>query len=378
MLPVVINDFTWCRHAPWPAWRRTESICIGTLANSIPNMIFKQQVVMTCTPCTYTTHVYKLLRRHIVQLQYFVCLMAYSTAVSLSAMLQLLPLMLLCSIWFSINSSTAVNIFIDANEGQNTSECVPAGSKAFPCQTLQYAVTYSYNDTTFTFLSDALIDMVVHFISRSNITITIESDKQNKQILCDCKDNSSCGLLFENCENVTLERVTVKNCSVRMATKDEVLVIRAGFIIVNGAGSTRLNHFSATENQGFGMVIFNTVGTVDVFSSNFTNNSLHFQGSFGVQGGGGLYIVVDCRYKEITRCFYSDCQYNIIDSKFYGTHQKWNESYRMASASYGGGLGLFICAKVKKNHFFHSKVYIWVKCSSLWRRFVCWLWPWVR
>ena len=246
----------------------------------------------------------------------------------------------------SLTLSTAVTVSIDADNGTNTSDCVTGNHS---CRTLQYAVNHSYNDTTFLLLSDLTLLSTVNFTSRHNITIT-GADGQPKQLICSC-NKSGCGLMFQNCANLSLQSITVKHCSVGSQFHKE-LRMQSGIIIEDGSGITSLNNFTATENIGFGTVILNTGGTVLIYNSTFARNGLKLYDHDRTRGGGGLYIALSCDYNN-TDCFNSGSHYEIIDSKLQKNQIRWSKSFFQDwTASYGGGLNYFLGENAVNNTIF--------------------------
>ena len=241
----------------------------------------------------------------------------------------------------SLTLSTAVTVSIDAVNGTNTSDCVTGKHS---CRTLQYAVNHSYNDTTFLLLSDLTLLSTVNFTSRHNITIT-GADGQPKQLICSCNYSQQipCGLLFENIANLKLKNVAVKHCGIPMnvTIEREDITIRGGVIIKTGTGTTSLVRYNASENNGYGTVILNTGGTVFIYNSTFSFNTIITSEIPTEIGGGGLAIIVSCSYTEST-CLPSGNTYNISKSRFHNNIIEWekNSSFSFWKLAYGGGLNV--------------------------------------
>ena len=157
----------------------------------------------------------------------------------------------------SYAASTGVTVSIDADKGHDTSGCV-TGLSSHPCQSLLHAVTNSYSNTTFLLLSDIPLQTVINFTSCHNITIA-GANGIHKELLCDEQkcDNTDCGLLFENCANLTLENIGVKYCGMlrTIAVQGEIIQIRSGIIINKGNCWTQLyfqfqqEHFTRCSNR---------------------------------------------------------------------------------------------------------------------------------
>ena len=253
-----------------------------------------------------------------------------------------LQLFLLLTSSYPVTPSTAATVHIDADKGSNTNECV-TGQSPLPCRTLHYAVTNSYNDTTFLLLSDLLLNTAITFTSRHNITIA-GVDRQQRQLLCDphhCS-GTQCGLLFVNCKNLSLNNVGVKHCGIltTITSRKKVVKIRSGVIIRNGTGYTILYKFNASENNGYGAVIINTGTIVTISSSTFSNNKMSSQHKDAEIAGGGLYITTSCKYMGPTNAKAVSI-YIISETLFYNNILRGkNNMFSVQTAAYGGGLSV--------------------------------------
>ena len=127
--------------------------------------------------------------------------------------------------------------------------------------------------------------------------------------------------------NVTIER--------------EDITIRGGVIIKTGTGTTSLVRYNASENNGYGTVILNTGGTVFIYNSTFSFNTIITSEIPTEIGGGGLAIIVSCSYTEST-CLPSGNTYNISKSRFHNNIIEWekNSSFSFWKLAYGGGLNV--------------------------------------
>ena len=223
---------------------------------------------------------------------------------------------------YAATPSTGVTVHIDADKGNETSGCV-TGLSSHPCQSLHYAVTNSHSNTTFLLLSDVPLRTVINFTSRRNITIG-GINGIHKQLLCDvrkCRKNN-CGLLFENCANLTLENIGVKYCGMHrnISVQGVTIQIRSGIVINEGNCITSLHQINASENNGYGALVLNTVGVVNIYKSTFSFNKNTSQDA--VIGGGGLSIVVSCVQSE-SMCLPTEKIYIIQESKFHDNRMGW-------------------------------------------------------
>ena len=251
---------------------------------------------------------------------------------------------------YAATPSAGVTVYIDADKGHDTSGCVTD----HPCQSLHYAVINSYSNTTFLLLSDIPLQTMINFTSRHNITIA-GANGIHKQLLCDEQkcDKTNCGLLFENCADLTLENIGVKYCGMlcrNVSVQGEIIQIRSGIIIKEGNCSTTLHQINASENNGYGALVLDTVGVVNIYNSTFSFNKNTSQGA--VIGGGGLSIVVSC-VQSGSMCLPIEKIYIIQESKFHDNQMWWGiDLFPFWKLSYGGGLNVDFGINTTKNTLF--------------------------
>ena len=250
---------------------------------------------------------------------------------------------------YTATPSTGVTVYIDADKGNDTSGCV-SGLPSHPCQSLHHALTNSQSNTTFLLLSDVPLQTVINFTSLRSITIA----GAHKQLLCDKRkcNKTDCGLLFENCENLTLENIGVKYCGMlrNISVQGEIIQIRSGIIINKGNCSTNLHQVNASENNGYGALVLDTVGVVNIYNSTFSFNKNTSQDA--VIGGGGLSIVVSCVQSE-SMCLPTEKIYIINESKFHNNQMWWEiDLFSFWKLSYGGGLNVDFGMNTTKNTLF--------------------------
>ena len=223
---------------------------------------------------------------------------------------------------YTATPSTGVTVYIDGDKGNNTSGCV-SGVSSHPCQSLHHAVINSHSNTTFLLLSDIPLQTVINFTSLHNITIA-GANGMHRQLLCDEQkcDKTDCGLLFENCANLTLENIGVKYCGMlkKVSVQGVIIQIRSGIIIDKGNCSTNLHQINASENNGYGALVLDTVGVVNIYKSTFSFNKNTSQDA--VIGGGDLSIVVSCVQSE-SMCLTTEKIYIIQESKFHDNRMGW-------------------------------------------------------
>ena len=130
----------------------------------------------------------------------------------------------------------------------------------------------------------------------------------------------------------------------------EDITIRGGVIIKNGTGTTSLVRYNASENNGYGTVILNTGGTVLIYNSTFSFNTITASEIPTEIGGGGLAIIVSYHHTEST-CLPSGNTYNISKSRFHNNIIEWekNDPFSFWKLAYGGGLNVVFAVNTTRN-----------------------------
>ena len=135
-----------------------------------------------------------------------------------------------------------------------------------------------------------------------------------------------------------------------ISVQEEIVQIRSGIIINEGNCSTTLHQVNASENNGYGALVLDTVGVVNIYKSTFSFNKNTSQDT--VIGGGGLSIVVSCAQSD-SMCLSIEKIYVIQDSKFHDNQMGWRlDLFPFWKLSYGGGLNVEFGLNTTKNTLF--------------------------
>ena len=180
------------------------------------------------------------------------------------------------------------------------------------------------------------LETSVTFVNVSNVTIQslIESE-----VICNC---DPCGIAFYDSSFISLKNLTVQNCSYIFAKPESMYV---SGVIFHNVEDIKVSGVAIRNNIGSGMVLFNSLNSVEIVDSNFLRNS---GGKF--QGGSGVLIVVS----ECYLC--ARTMYNISNCKFsYNLNQGPAVTESIQPGSSGGGLGIFLLDGTLENTFIVEK-----------------------
>ena len=259
---------------------------------------------------------------------------------------------------FMLLAAKEKQIEINERRGNNSAECIEGKN---PCRSLAYAVNYTngsvvYNLTSAIISIDSVIEFNHHY---GGVTINGGNYYQNTTIVCSCNNYSNCGLMFIESENITLSNFEITGCSVQTLTisKSNETLYNVSFlsgIVFHSCKNLATHRLSSNSNTGFGLLIINSGGDIELFESNFTSNS---PGVLGYShGGGGLMILSSaCTLAPWQRECKTEMQrtypgkYSIVHCLFRSNTQ--NTKVHLYHLSYGGGLNIFLSWEANNNSF---------------------------
>ena len=250
-------------------------------------------------------------------------------------------------------------IYISSN-GSSEASC---GSIHSPCLSLSN-ITQWENDTVVIIEGSIVLDRVIEIHSIHNLTLTSSSASSNKKemaavINCVCP-SYNCGLIIEDCQDVTFNELSVFGCSMKYeihALRD--YYYRSG-IVTCTTTNILLSKVSISNNIGTGLLIINAAGNITIEESVFSNNSVPYalqqNGSNGnkVHGGAGLVILISACEVTAKSCSHVSASgdYNIRRTLFNNnTVKPTNMNKRYWFISYGGGLSILLIWNVQGNTF---------------------------
>ena len=264
-------------------------------------------------------------------------------------------LMDLLFLLISAGTSHTMMITINKVSGQDNASCI-TNPPSHPCLTLDYVViNIQITNNVSIYLESELVSLksVVTFNTWNNVTVYGKGSKLTT-IKCELDDNDKAGLVFENSQGVQLRKLTIMYCSVyKHFSENHPFHYQSGLIIIN---TTDINIHSIffIENNGFGAVLINNEGIININSSLFSNNSLDPTLDL-IHGGGGMFIMVSACSPISTQCPTSltigHGNYTILDSNFTHNNRIKPNVIGQWTVSYGGGLNIFLRWGSKKNVF---------------------------
>ena len=262
--------------------------------------------------------------------------------------------MVLIFLLISMETSHAMTITINKVSGQDNAGCI-TNPPSYPCLTLDYAVSnIQITNNVSIYLESELVSLksVVTFNTWNNVTVYGKGPKITT-IKCELGNgNDKSGLVFENSEKVQLRKLTIMYCSVSKTFTD-TFHYQSGLIIVNTT-DINIQSIFLIENNGFGAVLINNEGVININSSLFTNNSLDLTLDL-IHGGGGMFIMVSACSPISTQCPTSltigHGNYTILNSNFTHNNRIKPNVTGQWTVSYGGGLNIFLRWGSKKNVF---------------------------
>ena len=234
-------------------------------------------------------------------------------------------------------------IKIDQVNGSDTIECIEGN---IPCYSLAYAVNQTNGSIVYMLNSSAIaINTEIQFIKREDVSL-FGTNQQKTTLICNCNNNSSCGLIFIMSDNIMLSHFCITGCSVKSSFTMRNNDIKQTFlssITFKMCRNLRINNFSTTDNNGYGLAIVNSGGDIEFFESNFTNNRLRNDDK-SYYGGGGLIIISSACGPLPSRSGHCEHvhpgNYSIMKCNFSNNiGSKIHSSYHL---SYGGGLNIFL------------------------------------
>ena len=251
-------------------------------------------------------------------------------------------------------------IYISSN-GSSEASC---GSIHSPCLSLS-DITQWENDTVVIIEGSTVLDHVIEIHSIHNLTFTSSSANSNKKekaavINCVCPSYNNCGLIIEDCQNVTYNELSVFGCSM----KYEIHVLKGHYyrsgIVINTTTGITLSNVSISNNIGTGLLLINAAGKITIEESVFSNNSIPYalqqNGSNDntVHGGAGLVILISACEITAKNCSHVSASgnYSILDTLFIDNAVNLiTKNNKYWFLGYGGGLGILLILNVQGNTF---------------------------
>ena len=268
-------------------------------------------------------------------------------------------ILLLLFLLLLIQGFASNEIYISSN-GSSEASC---GSIHSPCLSLS-DINQWENDTVVFIEGSIVLDRVIEIHSINNLNFTSPSPNSNKKekaavINCVCPLYNNCGLIIEDCQDVTFNELSVFSCSM----KYKIQVLRrycySSGIIMNTTTGITFSNVSISNNIGTGLLLINAAGNIAIKESVFSNNSIPYalqrSGSNGsiVHGGAGLVILISA-CEIVLNCSHVSASgnYTIQGTLFKNNIVNLtNINNKYWFLGYGGGLGILLILNVQGNTF---------------------------
>lgn len=257
----------------------------------------------------------------------------------------------------ALSGSTLVeasHVTIAAN-GHDDLTCLNGST---PCLSLEYVFQQNLSDVSI-FINVTVLELscVVRAAHYSMVSI---AGLGLSHTAISCTSDIDSGLAFEHSQNIVLRDLTVRNCGILDYFDDEEEVPYHTGVIFKNCTNVRLERVSASENRGYGVTMDNTVGKVDIMESDFTSNYLpdSYSNSLSansIRGGGGMIVLLSVCAPTASACSMVQdvpSTYTFKNVSFLHNHlSKPGPLFKGKTLTYGGGLSLFLRWGATQNSF---------------------------
>ena len=266
------------------------------------------------------------------------------------------------------SSDQLLYVYIDADRGNDTLECLMSNSTLKPCQTLSFVaenMTQRHYLVRIEIVSDRLdLTQPVEFKSWEGLTIN------GSGTIIHC-NGSDAGIAFVNVRTLVIHSLIMEQCGaerdstsfVDHHTANETEHLNVTIYILN-CTDVNISHVEIQDSHGTGLSMYDTNGTVDIAYCNFSNNSV----SDSDEGGGGIHIEFticspgivghcsghngrnhDSKY-NIQNCTFSNNKANCPPDKHSHIHVSFSGGIVIPRTGKGGGLYISIGANAQFNN----------------------------
>lgn len=205
---------------------------------------------------------------------------------------------LLISLAYTFNHT-----FIVSKEKSQLTECEKINRTLYKCNSLDQAFRLLSNccNSTDIIVESENYGLNDSFTFKFLMDIRIRSDRNSTPAEIQCmaeNHNSDTGLAFVEVKNLRFEHLNITGCGMR---HNSTVFIRTRFIVLQSAlfiqncTNVSISNMNFFNNNGTGILIYDTNGTVNINDSFFIGNKLKVKGDKYFAGGGGIYI-------EFTNC----------------------------------------------------------------------------
>ena len=201
-------------------------------------------------------------------------------------------------------------IVVSQDNGTDISACW--NETTVPCLTLNYALEHVSNATFVQLRSGSYsYNLTEHFNFTGMREIGLIGDEESASVSVDCHQNGS--LSFENSENITLQRISLRNCGgLHNSTTGDAFgkhshIPFLSAVFLSDCKDVVVDNCSIVQSPGIGLNMYDVGGDVRISHSRFDSNQpLNSTAEDIAIAGGGVYIEFTYKSKTKIPAFPSD------------------------------------------------------------------------
>ena len=230
-------------------------------------------------------------------------------------------LLAIISFCFLISCFAQNKITVDWKSGHNDLSC---RSNQVPCRSLDYALNISTNNTVINIYSGIQF-MEDNAVMADVMNVSIVGNPIGTHIKCNHVD---IGIMIVRVLNLTITNISISGCgsfhdSTFSSDRYNIIKFISAIYIINST-TLIIENVTIEDNNGTGLVLYDTGGTVLIKNSHFINNKVSVN---LYHGGGGVYIEftsctpgtpISACYNSVTNPHVSNNTYEIVNCVFTG------------------------------------------------------------
>ena len=230
-------------------------------------------------------------------------------------------LLAIISFCFLISCFAQNKITVDWKSGHNDLSC---RSNQVPCCSLDYALNISTNNTVISIYSGIQF-MEDNAVMADVMNVSIVGNPIGTHIKCNHVD---IGIMIVRVMNLTITNISISGCgsfhdSTFSSNRYNIIKFISAIYIINST-TLIIENVTIEDNNGTGLVLYDTGGTVLIKNSHFINNKVSVK---VYHGGGGVYIEftsctpgtpISACYNSVTNPHVSNNTYEIVNCVFTG------------------------------------------------------------
>ena len=267
---------------------------------------------------------------------------------------------------------------IVVSQTSSLSECIQLNESVYHCQSIDHAIellSQCCNSTEIVLKSDIHQLTTSHVVTDlHNIRITSEAMDRGT-IQCppnvDGNHDFDTGLAFVRVSDLIIENVNIFGCGMKHVSTNHVglgefILVRSALYIQNSTNISLYN-MTISNNNGIGLLMYDTNGTVNITETSFISNKLNvIEQSRLFTGGGGIYVhfsgcspgLLACDpnrnpYNKFSAYVINHCRFedNVAVYHLNGSEPEDLASGVFVTFGTGGGLSFWFYGETQNNSF---------------------------